>query len=173
MAYVLEALICRGSEDWPETVSLPRVLLEPSPPLVLVPLTNEVLRSIASLYPRARGGAILGFLNLTEAVENLASDLSVHGAVAYVHAEFFGGTGFQAAVAWQDRRIVFGPRFTANHPAGAEADYYEVVPPSDDMAINEVLMRIGVKRALRTDEVDTLKLGDRRSTEDWMRDVRY
>lgn len=168
MAYELEALICQGSEDWPKAASLPRVPLESSPPLVLVPLTYEVLNSIASLYPRASEGTVLGFLNLTVAVENLASELSAHGAVAYVHAEFQGGRGFEVAVAWKDGRIVSGPRFTANHPAEAEADYYEVVPPNGDMAINEVLRHIGIKGPSEADEFDVLDLGRHRTTEDWM-----
>ncbi len=168
MAYELEALICQGSEDWPKTASLPRVPLESSPSLVLVPLTNGVLGSIASRYPGAASSSVLGFLNLTEDVDNLASRLSPHGTVAYVHAEFHGGTGFQAAVAWKGGRIVFGPRFTANHRADAEAAYYEVIASGGDMAISEVLRCMGIKRRSESDEFDAVKLGRHRSTEDWM-----
>ncbi|WP_410582744.1 hypothetical protein [Amycolatopsis sp. lyj-108] len=33
----------------------------------------------------------------------------------YVHSEFFGGAGLQAAVGWADEKVFFGPSFTCTN----------------------------------------------------------
>ena len=97
--------------------------------------------------------------------------------MAYVHAGFSGGPGFQAAVGWRGGRIAFGPRFTTNYgsrlwqwlwhrryqvirgkrPSGAPAA----------MAIDEALQFLGVEAVGDQDEFDVVGLGEHRLTEQW------
>lgn len=174
MAYVLEALIVRGAPEWPEPIArLGRLVLLHSPdgvPLGLLPLTRT-LQSSLGVDPA--DAPVLGFLNLRQPVAELAAEASLTAPVAYVHAEYFGGTGFQAAVGWRDGTIAFGPRFTANHPAEAEDERYEVITgwratgaPAAE-AIDEALQFLGVEAVGNLDEFDTVGLGAGRSTEDW------
>lgn len=59
--------------------------------------------------------SVSGLVSLTANVRRLGADLSSGRQSAYVHAEFFGGTGFQAAIGWENGQMVFSPCLTANH----------------------------------------------------------
>jgi hypothetical protein len=179
MAYVLEALIVRGAPEWPEPVTrLARLVPLRSPdglPLGLVPLTEDVR---SRLGVDSASAPVLGFLELRRPVADLAAEASLSASVAYVHAGFSGGPGFQAAVGWRAGKIAFGPRFTTNHgsrlwqwlwnrryqvirgkrPSGAPAA----------MAIDEALQFLGVEAVGDLDEFDTVGLGAHRLTEDWL-----
>ena len=174
MAYVLEALIVRGAPAWPEPVArLGRVVPLRSPdaaPLGLLPLTGAV-RSL--LGDDGAAAPVLGFLELRQPVVELAAEASLTAPVAYVHAEFFGGGGFQAAVGWRGGKVAFGPRFTATHRGERPHRRYRVVRsrrPSGAltaMAIDEALQFLGVEAVGNNDEFDTVDLGAHRSTEGW------
>ncbi|HWS31574.1 MAG TPA: hypothetical protein VN408_02400 [Actinoplanes sp.] len=88
-----------------------------------------------------------GFYELTEAVAARARD----GVVGYLHAEFFGGAGFHAAVAWRDGAVVWGPMFTATR-AGEAEDHYVVTADRTEMAGNVLLRWLGVARGDAIDE---------------------
>jgi hypothetical protein len=141
-----------------------------SAPLGLLPLTKVIQRLLG--VDRATA-PVLGFLTLSQAVVELAAEASLPAPVAHVQAEIFGGTGIQAAVGWLDGTIAFGPRFTANHPAEAEDERYEVISDRRAtgapvaMAIDEALQFLGVEAVGSLDEFATVGLGAHRATEDW------
>ena len=119
---VPEALIVRGAPAWPEPVArLGRVVPLRSPdgaPLGLLPLTGAV-RSL--LGDDGAATPVPGFLELRQPVVELAAEASLTPPVAYVHAEFFGGGGFQAAVGWRGGKVAFGPPLYRRPPRRAPA----------------------------------------------------
>jgi hypothetical protein len=114
----------------------------------LVPLTD-------ALYEELNGGATEPvasgiFEYLSARVEEWVASASLGGRLAYVEAEYFGGTGLQAAVGFQEGAIALGPM---------QAD----VGP-----INTALNFLGVVRTAQMDEFDTVDLGRHRSVDDWV-----
>jgi len=91
---------------------------------------------------------------LTADAEDAATRAAGREPVVYAEAEYFGGTGEQHAVLWQDG----SPRLLASELPGA---------------INAALEVLGVRRTpSRTsstlqDEFDSVGLGRHRSTEEW------
>lgn len=71
------------------------------------------------------------------------------GAVAYVEAEYWAGSGNQAAFVWVEGEPVLGPIVA-------------------DDAINRALARIGVEPGFAGDPFSGLDLGRFRSNEDWL-----
>lgn len=112
-----------------------------------------------------------GFLELSPSMVAAAEHLSHLGPVTYCHMEFFGGTCFQAAVAWTGGQIQCGPVFTANHPAERQSEEYRVVGGRHrirDMAINVVLRHVGVTIGDSLHEFQAIGLDRHRWTEDWI-----
>ncbi len=99
---------------------------------------------------------LAGFDRLTEAAATAGSARSAAGRIVYLEAEFFGGTGSQAAVGWEAGRIAFGPRLTQT--PGEGRDGYEDVPDGADLAIDEALRWLGVSAEGGQDEFDALGL---------------
>ena len=77
-----------------------------------------------------------------------ASDL---GRLAYVETDYFGGAGDQMALVAHEGQIIFGPR-------------------SGENAINDALRLLGIVASHGRDEFDTIGLGARRSTGEWLAD---
>ena len=173
MAYLLEALIIRGAPGWPEPIARigrPVPLHAPDGvPLGLLPLTASLT---SALGVDEADDPVLGFYELRRPVADLAAEASLTAPVTYVHAEFHGGTGFQAAMGWLDGAVAFGPRFTANRPEEAD-EHYEVVwgrranGAIEAMAIDEALQFLGIEAIGDRDEFDIVGLGAHRFTEDW------
>ena len=163
VAYVLEALICDGGADRADFA----VTVELAAGLRLIPLTASNRDSMVGDDAAVRDSRLMGFEQLDSTTVTTAERISESGRVAYVHAEFHGGVGFQAAVAWQDGQVGCGPVFTTNHEAERQTHLYEIVAPANG-AINIALRFLGV--ALREgciDEFDVVGLGRHRFTEDW------
>lgn len=80
---------------------------------------------------------------------NLCSEITRDGCLAYVEAEFFGGSGTQGSAVFRDGKNA-GPIIVDEH------------------AINDALVEIGVQRLNHQDEFDALGLGKYRNTEDWL-----
>ena len=76
---------------------------------------------------------------------------------------------FQAGLVWEQGAVVFGPALTANNPGDRVTEAFEVVWGDEPMAIDRVLAYLGVVRGER-DEFDTVGLGRRRFTGDWLPD---
>ena len=79
--------------------------------------------------------------------------------LAYIEAEFFGGTGEQGAALFRQGELEWLSKFA---PIG------NVIPVTP---ISEVLQRLGVSRGKFADEFDALQLGRHRNMEDWLEDV--
>ncbi|MEV3985592.1 hypothetical protein [Nonomuraea sp. NPDC049758] len=76
-----------------------------------------------------------------------------------MEADFWGGSGSQAAALWENGRRSWGPEH-ASIQAG---------PPRDDWPINAVLARLGAVRAGAADLFDAVGLGRERDMEGWRR----
>lgn len=148
------------------------------PPLPVVPLGADgewvLLPLTAAIVAEITGGAdgteiVDGFYELTAGIAEWARRRSEHGVVAYIDVEFFGGTGFHAAIAWRDGTVMWGPVFTENAPGEAE-DHYELVG-HHDMAVNALLRRLGVERGDAVDEFAAAGLERHRWTDGWAKDV--
>jgi hypothetical protein len=133
------------------------VPLSPGSGLALLPLTEEIAPGETR---------IAGFYDLTSGVADRARELSLHGVVAYLHTEFFGGGGFHAAMAWRDGAVAWGPLFTATS-AGEAEDHYAVVADRHDMAVNVLLRWLGVHRGDEIDEFAAAGLTRCRWTREW------
>lgn len=108
--------------------------------LLLVPVGDDAFDALVA----ARGESEpVGpeFWRLTHAFADLGRECSVHGAIAYVETDYFGGAGAQGAAAWSNGETLLAPTI-------AEAG-----------AINAALRAIGLKAEQGLDEFDTLGLG--------------
>jgi len=147
MAYVLNALVAGdGVLDGHGLVlvSLPQSKW-------LAPLTDEFWRRLGCDSQPLLSASDEASSEWTR-VAAVVAHISTHGRVAYLEAEFFGGTGDQASAVWDRGELVLGP----------------TVAPS---AINHALGSIGVSPG-SSDEFDALELGRFRSTDDWLRAAR-
>ena len=91
---------------------------------------------------------------LVARVEDVARAASVAGPVAYVEAEYFGGTGSQAAVVYRHGLVEVGPLSSDG-------------PPGRSSPINAVLRHLGVTAPRGQDEFEALALGRHRHVEHW------
>jgi hypothetical protein len=130
----------------------------------LIPLT-EAVRAVCQCSDTVLV-TVEGFYELSAGIARRARELSQEWVVLYVHCEFFGGAGIHAAIAWDQERIVFGPRFTQTPGQPAELHYQPAGRPG--MAINVALRALGVHAEDGRDEFDTLGLGRHRWTGDWL-----
>jgi len=98
---------------------------------------------------------------LTSRLVNWATRVSATFPLACVETEYFGGCGWQTAIAWVNGHVAFGPIRTFDLPEH---------PPTPLLggAINQALRLIGVERGMARDEFDALGLGDHRSNEKWL-----
>jgi hypothetical protein len=146
----------------------------------------DELRDAAVSLPGARVVSLLqgfGFLPVTdqlagddepvsiEQVERLTDRLSVWAKeqsrsfpLAYVETDYFGGDGWQVAIAWDQGDGVFGPVRTTDLWEGGRF----VPTPLLEGAINRAVRHLGVERGAERDEFDALGLGHHRSNESWL-----
>ena len=160
MAGVLEALVARAALD-----SEP-VAVEMSPGWWIRPIVGPV-------EARVGDPQLQSFLSLTESTLRRLESVSQQSAVAYVHLEYHGGTGFQGAAVWDAGSLVFGPVFTSNHPSELVTAEYELVrEPSrvGELAINRALRHLGAVAADGLDEFATVGLDRHRWNDDWLAD---
>lgn len=108
---------------------------------ILIPVNNNLQKQFG-----------IGNLSVLEKNKNLqsiysfGSSLSEKGKAAYVEAEFFGGTGTQASVTFENGSKISGPKVSLK-------------------AINIALQFLGVSKSPSLDEFDSLGLGKYRHTE--------
>ena len=84
--------------------------------------------------------------------------------LAYAETDYFGGGGWQAAMAWVGGKVAFGPVRTSD----LYVDGKYTPTPLLDGAINRAVRLVGVDRASVGDEFDALGLGRHRSNESWL-----
>ncbi len=99
-----------------------------------------------------------GFWKAPAGFERLLTACSEAGPVAFVEAEYFGGTGTQNAQVWDAGEVVLGPlRLAEGEP-----------PPTTGTPISQALRRLGAAKGNHVDEFSAVDLGRHRDTEDWL-----
>jgi len=145
-----EVLALAASEAGAALVRLPQGC-------ALLPVTGEV-------FDQLGGGAVKPFGDvfwfLSGGIDALARRISRAGAVAYLEADIFGGTGTQATVLWQDGEVRLGPVTTQLGPPVWDG-------PDSRWAFNQAFRYFGTDRGSANDEFAALGLGRWRSTEGW------
>ncbi len=112
--------------------------------IAMIPLTDKLFKEIGGDLDAAP------FYKFSPQLENWAKRMSQHSPVAYIEAEYFGGTGEQSAVAWSFGNRIFGPT-------------------QSESAINQVLKLLNVTAAdISGDEFDAVGLTIHRDTESWV-----
>ncbi|WP_216329789.1 hypothetical protein [Deinococcus aestuarii] len=143
MAYTLEAVLLDAQaasfEHGLPTISLPHAV-------TLIPITDEVLDEH---FGQADPGTSGPFWKLSASMETFLAEASRSGVVAYVEADYFGGSRTQVAAVWREGRQVMGPE--CSDGAGT---------------INHALRLLGVPRSAGQDEFDAVGLGRFRHTAD-------
>jgi hypothetical protein len=112
---------------------------------------------MAYIHSPARDAGSERGLDHIEWAQQIARAVASGARVIYVEAEFFGGTGNQAAIGWQGGILGFGPRRT-QMPMEDRAGY-AVVADQADMAINAALRWLGITRTQTRDEFDVVGIG--------------
>lgn len=114
--------------------------------LCLVPMTDALFGAVADAgAPKAEA-----FWKLPAGYGAVLAACSVHGPVAYVEAEFFGGAGEQNAQVWDAGEVVLGP-----------------LHAEDGSPVSQALRRLGVEKGRHQDEFDAVGLDRHRHTDDW------
>jgi hypothetical protein len=101
------------------------------------------------------------FRYLSSELEALGRYLSNYTPVAYVEAEYFGGTGDQRALVWERGLVIFGPL------VDDDDDERTVKSPRDRWPINQALRILGVQVGDALDEFDAVGLGRHRHPQEW------
>lgn len=165
MAGELEALVLIGvpGEAGPLPAGLPVADLAIGQAR-LIPITDVVRARCHQAAPDAH--KVAGFRELTQGIVELATALSWHWVVVYVHCEFWAGEGIHAAIAWHRGSAIFGPCFTRTPGEEDEAPYEVADRP--DMAINAALRAAGIHAGRQADEFAALGLDRHRWTTEWV-----
>ncbi|MEV7560911.1 hypothetical protein [Streptomyces sp. NPDC089795] len=155
MSYELQAVIAEGEV----LRRLARELPTARPAsigqgLSLMPMTKALFDEAAA----GAGGGALGFRRLPEGFAKVLADRSAGGPVAYVEAEYFGGTGEQRAAVWDGGTLVLGPlHVEEGRPS----------PPAGS-PISQALRRLGVVASVDQDEFSTVGLARHRHSAAWL-----
>lgn len=112
--------------------------------LIVIPLTDELYDEINMNQGTTK--SIYDYL--TDTISSYCREISKFGLVAYIEAEYFGGTGSQNAMVWDSGQVIFEETLS-------------------ESAINRSLEILGVHKVQGKDEFDTVGLGRHRDTEDW------
>jgi hypothetical protein len=144
-----------------ETVGHARPSLLQGGELALLPLCDELYAAIdLPGFPVDPDG---DFERLSSGVAALLTAASRRGAVVYLEAAYTGGLGHQAAAAWLDCQVVFGPELLLPD----EPFPVSTADPTSGSPIVRALRYLGVQAVGRADEFVVLGLGRHRSTQDW------
>jgi hypothetical protein len=120
--------------------------------LGLLPVSDE-LRDRVSIVDGDRMGLWL----LPDGFGDVLAVWSRSGPVAYLEADYFGGTGEQRAAVWDAGRLAFGPvHIGVNEPFLPEGS-----------PISQALRYLGAQHSERGNEFDAVGLLRHRYTEDW------
>lgn len=115
---------------------------------LILPVGDE--RADAFAERRGQSDAIAEeFWQLPAKLAECARECSVHGPIAFIATDYFGGTGTQAAIAWNAGRVVFDPEVATSG------------------CINSALHAIDLHDAPGLDAFDTLGLGEVRAMDDF------
>ncbi|MEU4490109.1 hypothetical protein AB0H94_35435 [Streptomyces purpurascens] len=153
MSYDLKAVIARSNLLAAMTSTLPSArLVELQHGLALLPVCGALSDVVTDpVQPRRTD-----FWSLPRGFDRVLAEWSNEGPVAYVEAEYFGGTGEENVAVWHDGQLALGPL----HLVDSE------LPSTDGTPVCRALRELGV-RAEGEDEFTAVGLGKHRSTEGW------
>ncbi|AOT58907.1 hypothetical protein [Streptomyces rubrolavendulae] len=155
MSYALEAVIASDEVLRLASREIPGSRVVPlGQGLSLMPMTDEVVAALTD----GSDGRDLGFWRLPEGFGALLAQWSAAGPIAYVEAEYFGGSGEQRAVVWADGALALGP---LDEPT--KKRFSRAVSP-----ISLALRRLGARSSPGEDEFQAVGLGRHRSNENWI-----
>ncbi|MFD6887800.1 hypothetical protein [Streptomyces sp. NPDC059957] len=155
MSYELQAVIAGDALVRAAAREVPGARVAPlRQGLALMPMTDEVLNAVAN---GTEVGA-LGFWRLSGGLQELLAQWSATGPVAYVEAEYFGGTGEQRAAVWTDGALALGP---LDEPTTRQIS--RAVSP-----ISQALRRLGARSSPGKDEFDAVGLYRHRHSGEWI-----
>ncbi|GAB3465104.1 hypothetical protein [Actinophytocola sediminis] len=122
--------------------------------LSLLPMTDTLFDAVTV----AGSPRLDGFWKAPAGLGRTLATCSANGPVAYVEAEYFGGTGEQSAMVWDAGQVAMGYLHLA-----------EKAPvPAVGTPISQALRRLGVSTGDQHDEFAAVGLGRHRRTEDWL-----
>jgi hypothetical protein len=125
--------------------------------LSLLPMTDALFDAVTI----ANAPQPNGFWKMPAGFDHALAACSTTGPIAYLEADYFGGTGSQNAQVWDSGHSVLGPLHLAeNQPI-----------PADSGPISQALRRLGVDKGHHHDEFDAVGLGRHRDTDDWLADL--
>ncbi|MBB3078645.1 hypothetical protein [Streptomyces violarus] len=154
MSYDLKAVIARNSLLAAMASTLPSArVVGLQQGLALLPVSDALSDAVTDRAQPRR----TDFWSLPSGFDRVLAEWSEAGSIAYVEAEYFGGTGEENVAVWRDGRLVLGPL----HLLDGE------LPPSDGTPVCLALREVGVRAAEEEDEFTTVGLGKHRNTEGW------
>ncbi|GAA2616234.1 hypothetical protein GCM10010304_82170 [Streptomyces roseoviolaceus] len=154
LSYDLKAVIARSSLLAAMASTLPSArVVDLQQGLALLPVSDALSDAVTDPARPRRAD----FWSLPSGFDRVLAEWSKEGSVAYVEAEYFGGTGEENVAVWRDGRLVLGPL----HLVDGE------LSSSDGTPICRALREVGVRAAEEEDEFTTVGLGKHRNTERW------
>ncbi|RIV32611.1 hypothetical protein [Micromonospora radicis] len=162
MSYQLSAIIADADLLREETRELDHAVLgELRQDFALLPITPQLVQELTGAPPDYAADEPEPerpfTLTLSPALTEALARWSRRGPVAYVEAEFAGGAGHQAAAAWLDGALAWGPRFDAAFDG-----------PRPQWPINAALTELGAEPGQWIDLFAELGLHVERSTAGWL-----
>lgn len=151
MAYVLSGVVAAMPVAWQVARALAAGFVELGQGFALIPLAGIHPDDVVAPAGTSGWGELQRIVDAT-------GEPSAAGPVAFVAADFFGGTGDQAAVVWHRGSVVLSP-------SSQRVD--SATPITAESPINLALRRLGARRHGELDEFDSIGLGRHRHVEDW------
>jgi len=157
VGYVLQGVIGSAASVQPVRGLANAVVVGLGQGLCLVPMTESLFDEVARGHAIDSRFALCG--RFPPGFDSLLAGWSRRGPVAYVEADFWGGTGTQFAAVWDAGDLVLGPIVD-----GLDA------PPAAvrRSAISQALRRLGADAHGYIDEFAAVGLGRNRHVEDWL-----
>lgn len=129
----------------------------------LIPMIAQFFDDVNELNNIRESDSFDEFEFLSSSVEELLKSKSHNSKVAYIETEYFGGTGVQSSILFEDQKIKIGPLRTETIWDERSNSYQQI--PEGKGAINQILEQLGVSTLNKNDEFDSLGLGNFRSNE--------
>jgi|SRR5262245_7639243 len=165
MAHTIQVFIAKTEVLAGIPNQLPAAHLVPlSQGFSMIPNTDELFDLTSNLTCAESAVSFKVFYKISPQLTHLAKQLSLAGPIAYIETEYFGGTGSQSAVVWENGTIILGP-CTSETVYTADDGAQE---PLAHGSINRALRCLGVLRETAIDEFDAVGLGRFRSNEGWI-----
>lgn len=162
MAYVLRGVIGSAEALQPSIVFRQAALVPLAQELFLLPMTEDFYDEVRrGTYIDRRFGACGHF---PPGFERRLSEWSRVGPLAYVEANYAGGTGSQFGAVWRAGQLVLGPLVQA--AAARPAD-----PALNRSPVSLALCELGASATGFIDEFEAVGLGRHRELAGWLGEV--